>query len=558
MGNTYSKVIREDEKSEENEEINDEAPPLAFSFHQINKNENVILDKKNINNINLNDDKENNNINLNDNKKNNIFNKNALNINNSLDNAINFQFPYYYNSLLLKYQQYPNFGMIYPNSFNQLPNNNINNINNVFFPYNNIGNFINMNKNEYNSNLYDLKIDINSETLNKLNNNDLIDIILFINNSCQIKIDHKNLGFKHKIFKIKKDKSKNNKHLFAIKKNILSNLLNNIDNIDNNSESDDEEIDEKENIKNKENNINNINNINLPNEKININSCNSFYCNVHHKIYTNIDYYTHCKEHKKCKICGAEFEKKKLLKIHMKIQHSRKLNNNQNSNSNAKKSEKKVKCSDCDLFFNSVESMSSHYYEIHEKNKLKNNINLKENSISINEKKNINQSKEDHENLFQKNKETFDEIKQGKEQLRNHEEEKRKYEELKVKEELKRQEELRIKEELRQKEELKKIEELKKQKEEKQQENIEKIKEEKKLQLLEEQEQNTNVQNINKNEYYYECYHDSITFETEQQYINHFRKFHPNDFPFYCDICNKGFYSYKAINEHNRAKGHII
>ena len=71
MGNTYSKVIREDEKSEENEEINDEAPPLAFSFHQINKNENDILDKKNINNINLNDNKDINNINLNDNRKNN-------------------------------------------------------------------------------------------------------------------------------------------------------------------------------------------------------------------------------------------------------------------------------------------------------------------------------------------------------------------------------------------------------------------------------------------------------------------------------------------------------
>ena len=99
MGNTYSKVIMEDEKSEDNEEINDEAPPLAFSFQQINnKNENDAFDKKNINNINLNNDRENNNINLNDNKKN---NKNALNINNSLDNAINFQFPYYYNSLLL-------------------------------------------------------------------------------------------------------------------------------------------------------------------------------------------------------------------------------------------------------------------------------------------------------------------------------------------------------------------------------------------------------------------------------------------------------------------------
>ena len=233
----------------------------------------------------------------------------------------------------------------------------------------------------------------------------------------------------------------------------------------------------------------------------------------------------------------------------MKTQHSEIFYKNQNSNENENKNKEKVQCSDCDLLF----------YE----------------------NKEINQSKEENESLFEKKMERFDIMKQEKEQLINLEEKKRKHEELKrieelkIKEELKRQEELRIKEELKRQEELKRLEELKRQEElkrleelkkkieeNKRQEYIERIREEKILQLnnlvLKEQEQNDSLQNIKKNEYYYECYHDSITFETEQKYINHFRKFHPNDFPFYCDICNKGFYSYKAINEHNRAKGHII
>ena len=551
----------EDEKYENTEEINDEAPPLPFLFQLFNDdNENDIQTKNNINDINLNDNNESNIKELKENK--------------SIDNDINFN----YNSFnLLKNQHCPNFDVINLNTYNKIQSNNINNINNVFIPYNNINNSINKKKYENNSNLDDLKIDIKSDTLNKLNKNYLIDIILFINDLCKIKIDPKNLLLKHKIFKIKKDKSKNNGHLFVIKKNILASLSNSIDNINNISDSDDGEIDQKENIKSEEKNINNINNINLPNDKININNCNSFYCKVHNKIYKNVDYNTHCKEHQKCKICGAEFKRGRLLKTHMKTQHSEIFYKNQNSNENENKNKEKVQCSDCDLLFNSVELMSSHYYETHEKNKLKNIINIEENPFSIYENKEINQSKEEHESLFEKKIELFDIMKQEKEQIINLEEKKRKHEELKrieelkikeelkreeelrIKEKLKRQEELRIKEELKRQEELKRLEELKKKIEEnKRQEYIERIREEKILQLLKEQEQNDSLQNIKKNEYYYECYHDSITFETEQKYINHFRKFHPNDFPFYCDICNKGFYSYKAINEHNRAKGHII
>ena len=65
----------------------------------------------------------------------------------------------------------------------------------------------------------------------------------------------------------------------------------------------------------------------------------------------------------------------------------------------------------------------------------------------------------------------------------------------------------------------------------------------------------------NKNEkegtsYYYECYRDRKIFQTEKNYVKHFKRCHPNDFPFYCDQCNKGFFSYNSIETHNRKEGH--
>lgn len=56
--------------------------------------------------------------------------------------------------------------------------------------------------------------------------------------------------------------------------------------------------------------------------------------------------------------------------------------------------------------------------------------------------------------------------------------------------------------------------------------------------------------------YYYECYRDGKTFEEEKEYIKHFKKYHPNDFPFYCDKCDRGFYSYNAIENHILSMGH--
>ena len=59
-------------------------------------------------------------------------------------------------------------------------------------------------------------------------------------------------------------------------------------------------------------------------------------------------------------------------------------------------------------------------------------------------------------------------------------------------------------------------------------------------------------------QYYYECYLDGEKCKNENLYINHFKKIHPNDSPFYCYYCNKAFYSMTAIKSHNSAKGHNI
>jgi len=56
--------------------------------------------------------------------------------------------------------------------------------------------------------------------------------------------------------------------------------------------------------------------------------------------------------------------------------------------------------------------------------------------------------------------------------------------------------------------------------------------------------------------YYYECYHEGTKFQDEKSYVSHFKSEHPNDYPFYCNICHKGFYSYMAIDNHCRSKGH--
>ena len=63
-------------------------------------------------------------------------------------------------------------------------------------------------------------------------------------------------------------------------------------------------------------------------------------------------------------------------------------------------------------------------------------------------------------------------------------------------------------------------------------------------------------QNENADFSYYECYRDSKKFNNEKSYIKHFEKYHYDDYPFYCDECNKGFFSSNAIENHIKSKGH--
>ena len=51
-----------------------------------------------------------------------------------------------------------------------------------------------------------------------------------------------------------------------------------------------------------------------------------------------------------------------------------------------------------------------------------------------------------------------------------------------------------------------------------------------------------------------ECYHDHIRYIDEEAYVKHFKEQHPEDYPFYCEECKKGFFSYDAIQNHNNAK----
>ena len=61
-------------------------------------------------------------------------------------------------------------------------------------------------------------------------------------------------------------------------------------------------------------------------------------------------------------------------------------------------------------------------------------------------------------------------------------------------------------------------------------------------------------QEIKRQKYYYECYIDKKSFISEKEYVKHFREYHNDDYPFYCEECCKGFFSYQSIKAHNGAK----
>ena len=253
-----------------------------------------------------------------------------------------------------------------------------------------------------------------------------------------------------------------------------------------------------------------------------------YYCSNHKRYFkSNEALQNHIKTtHKfKCEKCGVYFSNKRKLDKHI-INLSHQVHKNNNEFINKKSGIAK------EINYPNNNIIINEYYEI---NKDKNIENKKYPKPPLkfepNEKKEMDKKIEINKNKinFNKNKEKFnkkeEQIKKEKE-LKKLEEQKKKEEERKRQEELKRQEEER-----KRQEELKKKNEMK-----------------------------TNIKNQQKvkvnQDFYYYCYLDEKKFNNEKDYINHFSKYHKNDYPFYCDKCKKGFYSFQAIEDHNFSKNH--
>ena len=231
-----------------------------------------------------------------------------------------------------------------------------------------------------NQNFNNFSIDMNIDMLNNLNKKDLIDIIIFIQYACKIKILSKYVRLSHDIFRIiHRGKIK---EYFLVKKNWIPhqfyqngkknnnniNFINNENDINSDSDSDSNENGEKNEIIKEQNFININTNKYIP---------ELFFCELHNKVYLNKNYEQHFNSHKKCQICGAVFPSNTKLKFHNKEMHFVNYNKNENINNKNKdiynqnmiKDENKIKCTDCEKYFNTIELMSAHYYEEHEKEK---------------------------------------------------------------------------------------------------------------------------------------------------------------------------------------------
>ena len=340
-----------------------------------------------------------------------------------------------------------------------------------------------------------LKIDISPEVLKSMEKNNLLDIIIFIQNYCSISLISNNFIFNNPNFEI--NQSSTNPKNFTL---ILS--------------------------KNK------INNDKIISEKI-----RDFYCSNHNRHFkSNEALQNHIRATHKfiCDKCGVYFINKiKLLKHKNKFHQIQKNNNDFiniinypnnnnniiiNDNNELKNKEGEKKITTLALLFESMEKESQ---EKKLKNSKKRQI-KKKNSIKLQEKfKQLEERKRKEEELKKKE----EELKRQEEERKRKEEERKRQEELRKFEELKRLEkERKKKEELRKKEEIKNI-------------------------------KNQNKPKTNQ-DIFYECYLDNKRFNSEKEYINHFSKYHNKDYPFYCDICKKGFFSFQAIENHNFSKNH--
>jgi len=313
----------------------------------------------------------------------------------------------------------------------------------------------NANKNKSNNRC--LKIDIDKMYLKELEKDNLLDLINFINDYCEIKINDDLIYFKHIYFKI--EKSKENEYLMKLRNKLLNQLKEKIK----------KNIIEK-GIKGKNSNqIKNGKNQTKQGKKRNDLNQNKNIINIENNIKKNI------------------------------------INESQNKNNNIDEKENKFFCQNYNKAFKDKHSCFKH---------------LKNTHIFKCEK---------CEKSFNSNKKLKSHICFGIEDFKDNNSNFNQQYLNNIGNDINRQEELKSRDAFKRKEELRKKEKLKKQEED---------------------------ESKDKTNYYYQCYHEGTKFQDEKSYIRHFKSVHPDDYPFYCSICCKGFYSYMAISNHCRDKGH--
>ena len=224
-------------------------------------------------------------------------------------------------------------------NFNFMPN-----MNNI------IKNLLNKNK---------TKIGISYKELKELKNEYLIELIQFINYVCNLNIQNKYIGCMYSIFKIVKNKATKMYHIKINKKeeryqDAKNNQMNNII------------------IEDKNNNEENIEKNCIINENDELINEETYFCEKHSRLFNNLEqYYNHCKNNDEaliCEKCLKGFKGINRYRTHkcndIKVKdHEKDYQINDDSDLD------NIECPECELTFDSVESMSLHYFEIHEKKK---------------------------------------------------------------------------------------------------------------------------------------------------------------------------------------------
>ena len=493
------------------------------------------------------------------------------------------------------------------------------------------------------------KVGISHKELKEIKNEYLIELIEFINTACSITIQNRYIDCTYSIFKIIKkkknifeiiiNKKEAKKTNYKIKENIMHD-------------------DQKENNDNE----NNVNAIKIEKENKNIiednelSGNNTFFCEKHNQLFINLEkYFLHCKENGEKLIC--ENCLKGFWKIEKYKDHKCSIVGESKKNHEEDDEEEDIKCSECDLIFDSVESMSLHYFEKHEKKKQeiikkrkekrkiieekkkkentkrkeiddrlakrlekiieldkekknKKEENIKKNIVEKNEKekeveKDKNENKINIEKKLENEKEKNDKDIKREEDVKKQEDiikealfqrknEKIAQKKMDKEEDEKRKNEIRknirlkgqifnnkgekvemieveVKKQLT-KEELEELEEIRKEKETEVREEREELEKLRQLDELDEEERQKRIKELNKpyedflmrkklalkykdynpikGKNHYECYHDNQIFKKEKSYIKHYQTEHPDDFPFYCRVCNKGFMASQSLESH--------